>query len=93
MEKRRLFVYEDFADRVRAVVRAILPGHVMSYGAVARAIGSPRHARQVARVLAGNFLADVPCHRVIKSDGTPGGYNRGGSTTKRALLISEGYHV
>ena len=80
-----------FADTVRAVVRHIPAGQVMSYGEVARAVGAPHHARAVARVMARNYLPDVPCHRVIKSDGSLGGYNRGGKMKKRALLSSEGY--
>jgi O6-methylguanine-DNA--protein-cysteine methyltransferase len=37
-----------------------------------------------------NFYLTVPCHRVIRSDGTIGEYNRGGPSAKRALLIKEG---
>lgn len=80
-----------FADAVRTTVRGIPKGSVMSYGEVAKAIGAPRHARAVARIMASNYLPDVPCHRVIKSDGSLGGYNRGGEMKKRALLRSEGY--
>ncbi len=80
-----------FADAVRVVVRSIPRGKTMSYGDVAKAVGAPRHARAVAKVMAGNYLPDVPCHRVIKSDGTLGGYNRGGEMKKRALLRNEGY--
>ena len=80
-----------FADSVRAVVRRIPAGQVMSYSEVAQAVGAPRHARAVARVMASNYLPDVPCHRVIRSNGSLGGYNRGGEVKKRALLRSEGY--
>lgn len=91
MVKRKLFNSDDFADRVRAVVRSIPRGQVMSYGEIAKEIGAPRYSRQVARVMAHNYLPDVPCHRVIKSDGTLGGYNRGGTEVKRAMLSDEGY--
>ena len=46
--------------------------------------------RAVATVLAKNYNPDVPCHRVIRSDGGMGGYNRGGVDTKRSILESEG---
>lgn len=80
-----------FEERVRAAVRAIPRGSVMSYGEVAKVIGAPRHARQVAKVMAGNYDPTVPCHRVIRGDGAVGGYNRGGTHVKRALLVKEGY--
>jgi methylated-DNA-[protein]-cysteine S-methyltransferase len=91
MVKHKLFNPEDFANRVRTVVRAIPKGQVMSYGDIAKQIGAPRYSRQVAKVMANNYLPDVPCHRVIRSDGKLGGYNRGGVEVKRALLITEGY--
>lgn len=80
-----------FPDLVRAVVRAIPKGSVMSYKEVAAAAGKPAAARAVANVMAKNFDPTVPCHRVIKSDGTLGGYNRGGILQKRRLLALEGY--
>lgn len=91
MVKHKLFNSEDFAERVRALVRSIPQGQVMSYGAIATALGAPRYSRQVAKVMANNYLPDVPCHRVIRSDGKLGGYNRGGVEQKRALLLAEGY--
>lgn len=62
----------------------------MTYQEVAAACGRPQAARAVANVMAANYDASVPCHRVIKSDGTPGGYNRGGTPAKVALLRKEG---
>ena len=82
----------SFADRVRVVVKAIPPGQVMSYQAVAKAAGSPRAARAVATIMANNYRSDIPCHRVIRADGTLGGYNRGGTSAKYALLCQEGYY-
>lgn len=81
----------NFAEQVRAIVRSIPKGSTMTYGAIAKAIGTPRHARQVAKVMANNHDPTVPCHRVIRSDGKLGGYNRGGEMKKRALLRAEGY--
>ena len=79
-----------FQDKVRSVVRSIPKGKTLSYADVATAAGNPKAARAVANIMANNFLPDVPCHRVIKSDGTLGGYNRGGSSVKRDILLKEG---
>lgn len=81
---------KDFAEKVRAVVRKIPKGKTMTYGTVAKLAGSPGAARAVGTIMAGNYDATVPCHRVIRSDGSIGDYNRGGSKAKRALLIKEG---
>lgn len=80
----------DFADQVREVVRQIPRGEVRTYGEVAKASGSPKAARAVANIMANNFDTTIPCHRVIRSDGKVGGYNRGGEARKRAILKSEG---
>ena len=61
----------------------------MSYAEVARAVGKPRAYRAVAMALAKNYDLAIPCHRVIRSDGTLGGYNRG-PANKRKLLQKEG---
>lgn len=79
-----------FTEQVKNVVRKIPEGSVMTYGQIAKKIGKPRSARAVANVMAANFDAQVPCHRVIRSDGTVGGYNRGGPDVKRRLLEREG---
>ena len=83
----------QFQDKVRDVVRKIPKGTVMTYKQVAYAAGKPGAARAVANTMANNFLPDVPCHRVIRSDGGLGGYNRGGETKKRSILRSEGYNI
>lgn len=61
----------------------------MTYQEVAVAAGSPRASRAVANIMAKNFNPAVPCHRVIRSDGKLGGYNRGGEAAKRAILEQE----
>lgn len=63
----------------------------MSYKEVAFAAKKPAAARAVANIMAKNYDPTVPCHRVIRSDGGLGGYNRGGIEKKRSILISEGY--
>ena len=83
----------QFQDKVRAVVRKIPKGQVMTYKEVAYAAGKPGAARAVANTLANNYDETVPCHRVIRSDGNLGGYNRGGIDKKRSILKSEGYNA
>lgn len=61
----------------------------MTYGCVARAVGNPRAARAVAAIMARNYDPAIPCHRVVRADGSLGGYNRGGEAAKRALLAHE----
>jgi len=79
----------NFSEVVKQVVKTIPRGEVRSYKQIAEAVGSPQAARAVARVMATNYDPDVPCHRVIRSDGRLGGYNRGGVAKKRAILDSE----
>jgi AraC family transcriptional regulator of adaptative response/methylated-DNA-[protein]-cysteine methyltransferase len=79
-----------FQRRVWQELRRIPAGRTASYAEVARRIGKPGSARAVARACATNPLAlAVPCHRVVRSDGDPGGY-RCGVERKRALLEREG---
>jgi O-6-methylguanine DNA methyltransferase len=80
----------SFANDVRAAVRQIPKGETKSYAEVAQAIGRPGAARAVGTVMKNNYDSSVPCHRVIRSDGTTGAYNRGGPLKKRALLKAEG---
>ena len=76
----------------KSVWRALLRipvGHVASYGAVAEYIGRPKAVRAVAQACAANGLAvAIPCHRVVRSDGSLSGY-RWGIERKRALLERE----
>ncbi len=81
---------ETFTDHVRAVVRAIPKGKTMTYREVGEQAGNPKAARAVARIMAANYDPLIPCHRVIRSDGGLGGYNRGGIEAKRRLLKKEG---
>lgn len=79
-----------FASKVRAVVAKIPKGSLMTYGGVAKKAGFPGAARAVGVIMKNNYDLKIPCHRVIRSDGKIGDYNRGGPTAKRALLIKEG---
>lgn len=78
-----------FADRVRSVVAGIPKGSVMTYREVAKVAGSPNAFRAVGSVLKQNYDPNIPCHRVIRSDGKSGEYNRG-AAKKVKILQSEG---
>lgn len=88
-----------FQRDVLQAVTEVPYGEVRSYGEIAEAVGRPRAARAVGTALAGNpvsFL--IPCHRIVRSDGTLGEY--GGRTTggsgaqyKRLLLQREGVYL
>ncbi|MGC9210429.1 MAG: MGMT family protein [Acidilobus sp.] len=77
---------------VYKVVMRVPRGKVTTYAAIARRLGL--HPRVVAMALRENPLPLlIPCHRVIRSDGTLGGYSFGGPKVKRALLELEGVKV
>ena len=80
-----------FEQRVYAVVRRIPRGQTRSYAWVARQLGKPGAARAVGQALKRNpFAPRIPCHRVVRSDGSLGGYSaRGGLRRKHQLLASE----
>lgn len=78
-----------FRSTVLACLQTISYGTTASYAAVAQAVGSPRAVRAVGTACARNPLpVVVPCHRVVRSDGTTGQYV-GGSAAKRSLLSLE----
>lgn len=78
-----------FQQRVWEALMRIPAGETLSYAELADSLGMPRGARAVARACAGNRVAVlVPCHRVIRGDGSLGGY-RWGLPRKQALLDSE----
>jgi len=75
-----------FQQRVYAVVRRIPKGKTRSYQWVARQLGNPRLARAVGQALRSNpDPMRIPCHRVIRSDGSLGGYAWGPSRKRRLL--------
>jgi methylated-DNA-[protein]-cysteine S-methyltransferase len=81
---------KSFRDKVRAIVAKIPKGKTMTYAEVARKAGNPRAARAVGAIMRSNYNEDIPCHRVIYSNGSIGHYNRGGSERKREILMHEG---
>ncbi|PIQ68812.1 MAG: 6-O-methylguanine DNA methyltransferase [Candidatus Taylorbacteria bacterium CG11_big_fil_rev_8_21_14_0_20_46_11] len=79
-----------FAQKVFSIVKKIPNGKVLTYKQVAEKAGSPRAFRAVGSLMKTNFDPSIPCHRVIKSDGSLGNYNRGGTSQKRKILLAEG---
>ncbi len=79
-----------FTEKVYAVVAKIPRGRTLTYKQVAERAGSPRAYRAVGNIMHGNpDTRRVPCHRVVRSDGDPGGYARG-RAKKIAILRREG---
>jgi O-6-methylguanine DNA methyltransferase len=79
-----------FTARVYTVVAKIPRGRVFTYGEVARRAGNAGAARAVGNIMHHNpDTAKVPCHRVVRSDGSTGGYARD-ARKKITLLKSEG---
>lgn len=85
----------DFQKRVWLELCAIRKGQVVTYGELARRIKKPFAVRAVGNAVGKNpFAPEVPCHRVVRSDGKIGGYSgNGGVVTKIRLLRREGVAV
>lgn len=91
----------SFQEQVWQLTQQIPAGRLTTYGLLARALRHPGASRAVGRALHANqhsFLAastaekKIPCHRVVRSDGTLGGFN-GGLSAKKNLLQREGVTV
>ena len=82
----------EFQLKVWAYLRKIPRGSVRTYSQVAKDIGKPLAVRAVANAIGKNpYAPKIPCHRVIRSNGSLGGYSgKGGLKTKRFLLKKEG---
>ena len=81
-----------FQLKVWKYLKKIPKGQIRTYSEVANAINKPKSVRAVANAIGKNpYAPKIPCHRVIRSDGSLGGYSgKGGINTKRKLLKSEG---
>lgn len=79
----------SFKEKVFQVVSKIPKGKTLTYKQVAELAGNPKAYRAVGNILSRNFNPKIPCHRVIKSNGQPGGYNRG-KDNKIKILRTEG---
>ena len=84
-----------FQVNVWKYLKTIPKGKVKTYKQVAIGINRPKSARAVANACAKNpYAPKVPCHRVIRSDGTLGGFSSpGGTKTKKKLLSKEGFSL
>lgn len=89
-EKGFLMKDNNFKEKVYSIVKKIPKGKVLTYKEVAKKAGNEKASRAVGRILSRNFDPDIPCHRVIMSDGKLGGYNRG-DNFKEKILREEGY--
>lgn len=79
----------NFKEKVFKITKKIPKGKVTTYQEVARALGIPGAFRAVGNALNKNNNKQVPCHRVVKSDGLVGGFNKG-NREKIKKLKSEG---
>lgn len=91
MKKKAKKIKKNFVERVRDVVRKIPKGKTMTYKEVATKAGNPGAARAVGTIMSKNYDPTIPCHRVVRSDGKVGDYNRGGPSRKIELLLEEAY--
>ena len=84
-----------FQVKVWRYIKKIPRGSIRTYSQVAKAIGKPLAVRAVANAIAKNpYSPQIPCHRVIRADGSLGGYSgKGGLKKKKKLLKKEGIIV
>jgi len=78
----------EFCHKIYQIVKKIPQGSTLTYKKIAELAGRPKAYRAVGNILNKNYDPKIPCHRVIRSDGRIGGYNRG-PEKKLKLLESE----
>ncbi|UCD21038.1 MAG: MGMT family protein [archaeon] len=88
-----ILMVTEFQKRVYSIVKRIPRGKVMTYGQIAKKLKTS--PRAVGQALKRNpFAPKIPCHRVIMSEGSLGGYNgKMNSKKKRELLRKEGFFI
>lgn len=86
-------ILPTFTEKVLFIVAGIPRGKIMTYKQVAAKAGNPKAARAVGSIMRQNYNPKVPCHRVIRSDGVIGNYNRGGQGEKIRKLRAEGVDI
>ena len=79
---------KNFKDKVYFIVSKIPRGKTLTYKEVANKAGKPNAYRAVGNILNKNYDPKIPCHRVVRSDGKTGDYNRG-AKLKLELLKKE----
>jgi len=80
----------SFQEKVIQVVKKIPKGSVLSYGQVALRAGNGKASRAVGNAMAKNNDKNIPCHRVVRADGSIGAYNGLQGKSKAAILKKEG---
>ena len=80
----------NFKKSVFGIIFKIPRGEVLTYKEVAMLAGHPKAHRAVGNILNKNYNPKIPCHRVVRSDGKAGGYNRG-IQNKIKILKQGGY--
>lgn len=75
----------SFKEKVFKIVKLIPEGEVKTYKEVAILAGNPKAMRAVGAVLHTNYNPEIPCHRVVYTNGQLGGYNRGEKLKKKKL--------
>lgn len=84
---------KSFKEKVLEVVKKIPKGKVLTYKEVAKKAGNEKAVRVVGTIMAKNADKNVPCHRVIRSDGKIGSYNGLQGVSKEAILRKEGAKI
>jgi len=84
---------DNFFELVYVVVKQVPRGRVTTYSVVAKFLNNPRGSRAVGWAMRQCPYSEVPCHRVIKADGTVGGYGAEGFAKKASLLRGEGIKI
>jgi len=80
--------FTGFQQKALTTLRSVTYGKTISYGDLAKLSGSPKAARAIGSVMAQNPLPlIIPCHRVIKSDGTPGQFSAGGGINTKTRML------
>jgi len=79
----------SFTEKVYRITKKISKGKVLTYKQVAEKAGNSMASQAVGNILSKNYNPDIPCHRVVRSNGKIGGYNRG-IEAKGKLLKKEG---
>lgn len=80
----------SFHQKVLSIVSKIPSGKVLTYAQVAVLAGNPKASRAVGSIMAKNQDKNIPCHRVVKSDGSIGMYNGLRGKSKETILKAEG---
>lgn len=81
---------KSFKEKVLEVVAGIKEGQVMTYKEVAKRSGNEKASRAVGTIMANNSDKNIPCHRVVKADGSIGMYNGLRGKSKEEILKKEG---